>query len=353
MLRLCLAALFLTSSVALNIPFESSATDSTTKPAAEKHVPSKDLKKPPTGAKEAPVVAPGGSKIQNAVATLKDNMWKELSNEEHQPVIAVFAMILGGGGLVDGRGFFKISVVACFAAVALCVALSQLETTSLGKNSLAKYFVSIEAAFLVGFAAHKGWEGAQLVLGAALGLYLFHNEQGFAAAVPQLHDHVHQSVYILPVGTLCVALGIWAVHDRYGGAKVLGVLASLFGGSLVVATLGYLSVFACTIPSIAASVGVSFKPLEVPCIFDFWNMIVFPMSSKSVGFFTATHRELVMGKHNFSWDRVLSIAVWAVLFYIGSRFQLKRARLEKTAISDMLKARLLPQNEGLKLQNKV
>jgi len=359
MVRLAIALFFLTASLGsaqlnMALPFESSAPAPKDKAATEKHdEKAHDVKQakhvPGTGAADIAVAAP----IKSAVETLNDNMWQELRNQQHQDVIAAFAVVFGVAGLVDGRGFFKVIVLACFAAIAFCITLGQLETTTLGKNFLAKYFVSIEAALLTGFVAHKGWEGAQLILGAVLGLYLFHNEQGLASLVPQLQQHVDQSAFIVPVGTICVALGVWAVHDRRGGAKVLGVLASLFGASLVVATLGYLSVFACTFPSIGDAVGVSFKPSEVPCIFEFWNMVAFPLNSKSVGFFTAIHKELVIGKHTFSCDRILSIAAWAVLFIIGSRFQLKRARAEKTAISDMLKARLLPQNEGLKLQNKV
>merc|ERR1719217_1220266 len=95
------------------------------------------------------------------------------------------------------------------------------------------------------------------------------------------------------MGTVCVALGIALVHDRYGGPKALGLFASLLGSSLVVSAIGYFSMASCTLPSPPIHINIS--PSQVASVYEFWYMMVFPMNSRPVGLFEATHKELVIG----------------------------------------------------------
>jgi len=337
-------------------PFESSPpakSDAASHGSHEKPVKavSKEIKKeeakPIPGAGKADFAV--GGPFKNAVDTLKVNMWHEISDREHQPIIAASALVVGLVGLIDGRRFFRMLVLLCFSLVAFCVTLTQVETTAIGHNMLAKYFVSMEVALLAGYTMHKGWEGTQLLLGSVLGLFIFHTVQGLAALVPNVDVAAHHSYWILSVGTLCVAIGIGLVHDKRGGSKFLGLFASLFGSSLVVATIGYLSMLACTVPDVAKSMGVSFKATDVPCLFEFWNMLAFPMTSQAVGFFTSTHRDLNIGKHSFDLDRILSLFFWAVFSFVATRYQIRKARAEQS--SDMLKVRLLSKEEAVQHQN--
>jgi len=308
---------------------------------------------PPLPPAPKPEASPGplrvptpGEPVKSAAEILLSDVWVLLTGRDYQAIVATFAFVFGIVALVDGPNMVKIVTFLTFATVAFVVALSQLESTWEGPQAIAKYFAAFEVALFVGFAAYKTWEGTQLILGALFGLYIFECEQALASFM--LISDSHQAAWIVLMGTACIVVGIAMVHDRYGGPKVLGALASLFGGSLVISALGWFSMFVCTLPS--PPVHVSITAAQVASVYEFWYMMVLPMKSEPVGLFTATNHMLNFGSYHFDIDRILCIFFWMVLFTCGARLQV---RASNRKVTDTLKARLLPQHEARGFENAV
>jgi len=295
--------------------------------------PKPELVKPPLK------VPTPGQPVKNAFEVLQSDLWELVTGRQYQGVVAIVAFVFGLVALFDGCRLFRIVVLATFAVVGFLVALSQLDASWEGHEEIAKYAAAIEVALLVGYAANRGWAGTQLLLGTIFGLYLFRTEQDIAALVPSTAAACHQSAWLVVMGTVCAASGIAMVHDRYGGPKILGMFASLLGSSLVVAAIGFFSMFTCTLPSPPIHVNVS--PSQVASVYEFWYMMAFPLSSEPVGLFTVTGKNIDMGSHKLDFDRILCIFFWMLFFVGGSRFQFRAAAARKNDRLDTLKTRLL------------
>lgn len=278
-----------------------------------------------------------GQSVQNAVEVLESDLWQLVTGREYQGTVAIVAFVFGLIALFDGCRLFRLVVLTLFSAAGFLVALSQLQAPWEKHGEVAKYAAAAGVALFVGYAANRGWEGTQLLMGTIFGLYVFRTEQdlaalaGFAAAS-------QQPAWLVVIGSVCVAAGITMVNDRYGGPKILGFFASLLGGSLVVSAIGFFSMFTCTLPSPPIHVHVT--PAQVASVYEFWYMMAFPMSSEPVGLFTVTDKNTVVGSHRLDWDRVLCIFFWMLFFVGGTRFQFRAANSRKIQASD-LKTRLL------------
>lgn len=308
-------------------------------PATE-DAPESPLKKTEDEASAVAVVAdkdvyPKGqqrSGMANAVDMFKEDLWQLITIEDYQDVIAAFALLFGLAALLDGRKFFQVLVLVSVVATIACFVLCQLRTEWSGKIArIMKYVAALEGGLFVGYAAKKGWEGTQLCLGLVVGCYMFHNIQALSKMVPYANLAVHHSAWIIIVGTLSVAVGCWMLHEKGGGGRVLGLFAPLFGSSLVVATMGYLVMLGCTIPSfpIAHMLHVTVTRPDVPSIFEFWAMTANPMHSQAVGVFHFAGQHLVLGAHSFEIDRLLSVFFCLVIFFFGARYQIRADKRER------------------------
>lgn len=277
--------------------------------------------------------------IINAFQAFKTNLWSLITQKQYQCIVAVFALQLGLIALYDGRSFFKVLVVICVGSVAFCMVLSQLRTTwTEGESTVMKYVASLEVGLFMAMVSYKGWEGTQLLLGLVVGLYLFHNVQAAAFMVPQLQDFAQHSIWKVIVASLMVAVGSWMVHDKYGAARVLGVLAPLFGSTLLVATAEYALVLLCTLPGPGKALNCPVSPSAVPSVFEFWYMIAFPMHSEAVGYFKLANKNLVLGGQPIEVDRALGIFFSLVIFAVAANAQLKAARQANAALTAPLLA---------------
>jgi len=122
--------------------------------------------------------------------------------------------------------------------------------------------------------------------------------------------------------SLTVLMSMLAIHEKHGGRKVLGVLAPIVGSGLIVSGIGWLAIASCAL-SDPLPIGVTVAPADVPSVIEFWNMIVFPTSSKAVGVFGAGDKFLVIGDAKYSLDRVTCMFFWIVFFLFGMRYQTK------------------------------
>lgn len=279
--------------------------------------------------------------MRNAITTLKSDMWDLITVQHFQWVVAVCALLIGLIALIDGMRFFWLLSCIFISSVVFCFMLSQLRNDWIGKEaSITRPLASVEVALFSGIAAYKGWEGTQLLIGFALGIYMLHMIQGLVV-IPYIDIADEHSAWKCVVGPLTVLLGTWMVHERCGAGRVLGILAPAFGSSLVVAALSYLWLFACAHPQIGKFVHVVLSPDDVPSVFEFWYMIVYPMHSKAVGYFEAAHHDLVIGNSHSSIDRIISLFCWILLAIISAVFQLRKDRKRRRQVAAAMTSRLL------------
>lgn len=271
--------------------------------------------------------------MTNSVQALRTAFWNLIKIPHYQWAIAVFVLVLGGAALWDGPKFFKYMILSIVAAFTFFLMMSQLEETWVtGIGRYLKFFFAIEVGLFVMVAAWVGWQGTQLLLGGAIGMYMFDYVTAVAVRVPYVEIAAKHSLWTVIVSTLCVGFGCWMIHDHqgYGGAdKVLGLVAPAVGSTLVASAFGYLFMLLCTVPSVGKLLKVVVLPSQVPSVLEFWWMIVHPLDSQAVGFFAATHRNLVIGKKEFPIDRILGILFAALLFAGGAYRQWKNANRRK------------------------
>lgn len=282
--------------------------------------------------------------VTSALEAFKADLWDIITLKHYQWVIAICSIPLGLAALWDGRAFFKILVTLCAGGMALIVVLSQLRPTWIAVP-MAKYVASLEAGVFVGWAAYAGWEGAQLLLGLSFGMYLFQCLQGAVQVISQSIPYVdvvtNHSIWMIGASTLSVVVGSWALHEKYGAGRVLGVLAPVFGGSLIVATCGYLWMLLCSVPAVGHLVHAAVLPADVPSVFEFWYMITSPMHSEAVGFFNFTNRAVTIANRTFHPDRDLGLLFWVIIAGLGSWRQLKKDKTERRIANDAIQVRLI------------
>lgn len=264
---------------------------------------------------------------EGALDAFKADLKSIVTDQSFQPVIAIFAIMLGVASLWDGKHTFKLIVSICVGAAVFTIVLSQLTPTWTGKVAVfAKYFASLQVACFVGYSSYKGWDGMQLLLGLFLGLYLYHSVNALAKDLPYVGPLTEHAAWIIAVATLMVAFGTWALHHDYGAGRILGILCPLFGASLVVATCGYLCMLCLTMPKNQKALHVTVLPEDVPSVFEFWYMIVYPLHSKAVGYFNFTHKFININGQQYDIDRVLGLFFWALLSLPSICCQLKADR---------------------------
>jgi len=270
-----------------------------------------------------------------AIEAFKADLTAVVTEQALQPVIAMFAMALGIAALWDGKHTIKILVSACVGAVVFTVVLSQLTPTWTGQVAqFAKYFASLQIAIFVAYSSYKGWEGMQLLLGLCAGLYLYNTVNALLQHLPYVSAASEHAAWIIVLATLCVAFGTWALHADYGAGRILGIVCPLFGASLVVATMSYITLLCCTNPKSQKAFHVIIKPEDVPSVFEFWYMIVYPLHSKAVGFFAVTHKFININGQQYDIDRVLGIFLWILIAIPAICCQLRADRKARVGDQD-------------------
>jgi len=242
---------------------------------------------------------------------------------KNQGAIAAVCFLFGMVALVDGRRSLKFLVAAAIGFATLGFQLHQLQPAGHEHmTAMALYIAAAEVSLLMSYVAYKGWEGTQLLLGFGLGMFLFDMLFHYAMTAPVLSSFAKQIPVVVGVCTCMVAAGVWAIHERGGGQKVLGLLAPVIGSSLVVSAIGWCVIASCSLPN-PPPIGVRVAPADVPAVIQFWNMIVFPMNTEAVGVFGAAGKFLLMGSSKISIDRVLGIFFWIIFLLLGIRYQVR------------------------------
>jgi len=250
-----------------------------------------------------------------------DEVDKLLRRPGFQWVIACFSVVFGLVALFDGRRSLKMLVVVAAGVATFGFQVRQLHPA--GQESMvatALYVAALEVAIFMGYVAHKGWEGIQVLVGFVLGMYLFDMAYKLTLQNPALLPYAKQAPVMVGACSLIVFASMWGIHEKHGGRKVLGILAPIVGSSLVVSALSWIVIASCSLPE-PSGLGVTVAAADVPAVIQFWNMIVFPMSSESVGIFTAGGKFLWIGDLKCSLDRIIGEFFWLLLLILGIRYQ--------------------------------
>lgn len=275
---------------------------------------------------EGPVATQADDAVKVVADTLQkigDDSNQLFLNRDYQWCIACFFTLFGMVALVDGRNSLKILVAVAVGFATFGFQLHQLHPAGHEHmTAMALYIAAAEVSVLMSWVAFKGWEGTQLLLGFSLGLYCFDLFYHYAVTTPVLSSFTKQVPIMVGVYTLFTIAGVWAIHERHGGQKVLGLFAPLLGSSFVVSAVGWFAIASCSLPN-PPPIGVAVSPADVPFVIQFWNMIVFPMNTEAVGVFGAAGKFLLIGANKYSLDRVLGIFFWVILLLLGLRYQLR------------------------------
>jgi len=259
-----------------------------------------------------------------------------------QWAVATFYLVSGAAALLDGPKCTKCVILGLVVAFGYLLVMLQIDDTWTGEwGRYLKFVIALEAGLFLGLVAHWGWEGAQLLIGGTIGVYIYQLVDALAVTLPYVKIAAEHSLWTVIVSSLCVVVGCLLIsdHPKYGLAnKVLGVLGPLVGSTAVASAVGYLFMLWTTVPNVGKALKVV-PPIsvdDVPPVSAFWMMITLPWCSEAVGFFSATHQNLDIDGKAFNLDRLLSILFAVQLFVGGASYQVKRAK----------KARLVS-NEGL------
>jgi len=222
--------------------------------------------------------AMGGGKVyQSGVWALND--W--LRTCEYQFVIAAVAGILGLFSVWDAWIFsrgFAIGYVALVVGMATSWQVNAHNALESQLGSCGPWAVGLEAAFVTAVACHIGFEGFQLMFGAALGLVMAHWASGIVMAdswAPVL-SLMWYAMWGLSIVILIVV----------GQRRALALLGSFVGGLLFASLIGYMV--------------VSFLAADVPTWIDFTDAVV---SGKP---FTSS-----------PFARDLTLATWVIIASMG------------------------------------
>jgi len=195
----------------------------------------------------------------------------------------------------------------------------------------AKYTTALEISLAVGWAAFVGWGGTQLLMGLSGGIWIFKGVDVVTSLMLsyfQVDFDIHENnPYLISTRTLSLAFGLWVVHDGiYGGGKrFFGLLAPVLGSSMVVAAFSYTLLFVISKSRpLQKALDVELKG-DVPSVWQFWMMMVHPLTSKAVGLFTLKGDNSEFADHSIQPDRIIALLLWFTLSVIGIRFQLKPA----------------------------
>jgi len=267
---------------------------------------------------------------------LKRQVLQVINAPEYQKGIAAIALVLGGFAVCQGFFFYQMMVFAVAFVFSYIIVLSQANLAWSGSHAIAmKHVAALLVASFVVCAAYQGWEGVQIFIGGAFGLYIYSQLHGLAFILLPEGGKVlaEDPITVVVACALSVLLGMWMLHEKYGAGRVLGVLCPALGGTFLVSSFGYILMYALAHTKKNVPENVPVTPSEVPSVFQFWSMIVDPTHAKSVGYFEVEgDSEVSEDGYHFHTDKFLCILLSVLIFFVAAKFQLKNdAKSRKVA----------------------
>jgi len=169
------------------------------------------------------------SKSPIQVYTRELHSW--LQKSDQQATIALIALVVGLIAVYDGFRFWHVLFTIAVTAAGAFVVHYEAEALPLSSNAFANEVLVAEAAVVIAFAMHVGFEGSQVLLGVLLGFWCAYELSHVAHQLDGFHDGFAVIWYTAGAFLGCLVFAAWR-------RAVLGVLAPLLGGLLCASAFG-------------------------------------------------------------------------------------------------------------------
>eukprot|EP00930_Biecheleria_cincta_P087491 TRINITY_DN76718_c0_g1_i1.p1 TRINITY_DN76718_c0_g1~~TRINITY_DN76718_c0_g1_i1.p1 ORF type:complete len:591 (+),score=106.29 TRINITY_DN76718_c0_g1_i1:39-1811(+) len=167
------------------------------------------------------------------VAAYTRGMSDWLQQSPYQVLIALAALLSGAVCAWNGPGVWQAVFILGVSLGAAAMVRFELQLRHLAPNAFAEGLLILTVTLIIALAAHSGFEGSQVMLGAALGfsgaMVSGAWAQGLDASLPGTS-----------LGWYCVGscIGVWVFSTCR--RPLLATMGPLLGSYLVVASLGYM-----------------------------------------------------------------------------------------------------------------
>lgn len=157
-----------------------------------------------------------------------------LKTSDQQVAIAGTAAIVGLFTACDGFRFWHLLFTLLVTAAGAAIVHYEVEALPLSSNAFAHEVLVAEAAVVIAFAMHVGFEGSQVLLGVLLGFWCAYEMAHIADELDTYHEGLAIIWYTGGAFLGCLVFAAWR-------RAVLGVLAPLLGGLLCASAIGLLA----------------------------------------------------------------------------------------------------------------
>eukprot|EP00441_Pelagodinium_beii_P018780 CAMPEP_0197651148 /NCGR_PEP_ID=MMETSP1338-20131121/31378_1 /TAXON_ID=43686 ORGANISM="Pelagodinium beii, Strain RCC1491" /NCGR_SAMPLE_ID=MMETSP1338 /ASSEMBLY_ACC=CAM_ASM_000754 /LENGTH=344 /DNA_ID=CAMNT_0043225713 /DNA_START=35 /DNA_END=1069 /DNA_ORIENTATION=+ len=257
-------------------------------------------------------------------------IYLELTNSPYQCANAFLAFIFGLVLVYDGEFSFRwLLVCATFLVVAI-LAMNQI-TATWGASGSLRQVVGLEAGIVGGYAALRGIDGVQVVVGAILGAALAHQTLVFLAA-HGFHSLVANRWCLVAYFSAFV-IGFVIMFSKKLHLKSLAVLSAGLGGAFCSSAIA----FACTELAVKGYMPFLQRLPTVNPVGGTWIQFMHFLCSSSaadVGIFAGSEYNLQHQDETWRTDKLADCTLWLIFCLVGIKVQLRRLKQNKAQVGD-------------------
>jgi len=264
----------------------------------------------------------------------------ELTNTPYQCANALLAFVFGLVLVVDGEFSFRwLLVCATFLVVAIMAMNHVTAVWGISYSSTIRQVVGLEAGLVGGYAALRGIDGVQIVVGAILGAALAHQTLAFLAA-HGFHSLI-TSRWCMVVYFSVFVLGFVFLFSKKLHMRSLAMISSAIGGALCSSAIA----FFCTELAVKGYMPfLQHLPTVQPVGGTWIQFLRFLWSCQhidDVGIFAGSKYNLEFKEQTWRTDRLADCTLWLIFFLVGTRVQLRRLKPAGQVASKELNQSLL------------
>lgn len=263
--------------------------------------------------------------------TIAGAIYSELKNTPYQGVNALLAFVFGLVLCFDGEFSFKWLTVGTVYMVVSIMAMNQVSTVwGLSYTDPLRHVIGLEAGLVGGYAALRGIDGVQIVVGAFLGVVAASKTMAWLTA-HGLHFLDHK--YCTFVYFSFFVIGAAMLMGKKRHVKLLAWVSAFLGGSFCassiefcftkIAVLGYMPFLQQLFPGIAPKIGTWIEFMHL-----LWSSKAGDVGIFADSRFNPTHS--ILGE-TLDTDRIVGCVLWFIFFVSGSIVQLRRLKKDSAS----------------------
>lgn len=248
----------------------------------------------------------------------------ELHHSPRQWINALVATVVGLVLVINGKRCFDWLIVLTVGLISMIMAMNSISALwDVGFDSNLRVFVGVEVGLLGAYAAYRGKEGMDNVVGALLGFLLSTRLQSLLVSAGASWMSVETGMrWVIVIFYTIFMLGMMIMFDRDHHVKLLAIISPILGGAFVSSGVSFgvteLQLHGCfggvlkgQLPDLAPVRGAW---IEFLC--QLWTS-----SAKDVGIFADSPYNPAKAS-SWTTDRICGCVFWAILAVIGLYFQL-------------------------------